>query len=344
VDDVPLRAWSAALVIGQAIAALLIASAPTWWALGAGFFLLRLSGQGLMGHAASTTMARYYDARRGTALAVSGLGYAGGEAILPPLGVWCAVAFGWRLTWTGVAAVDLLVALPIIFVLLRGHAARHVAFMAARTAQREATTTGPQTVTDWTVGQVVRDRRFLLMLPALLAPGFIVTGIFFHATALIEPRGWTPVWWGACFTGFAAAQLPSTFIAGALVDRLAAQRLAPGLLIPLSTGLAVLGLVSDRLGALGFLVLAGISSGCIGPIVGALWAELYGVAHLGAIRGLASALTVLATGVSPVLFGAAIDADLGIGPLALLCGAATVIATIALTIGLRASHNGQPER
>ena len=57
-----------------------------------------------------------------------------------------------------------------------------------------------------------------------------------------------------------------------------------------------------------FMLAAGLSAGGGATIVSALWAEVYGVGHLGAIRALATALAVLSSAASPVLFGALFDA------------------------------------
>jgi hypothetical protein len=43
------------------------------------------------------------------------------------------------------------------------------------------------------------------------------------------------------------------------------------------------------------------------PVVGALWVEIYGSAHIGAIRSLVTALLVAASALGPGLAGALVD-------------------------------------
>ena len=50
--------------------------------------------------------------------------------------------------------------------------------------------------------------------------------------------------------------------------------------------------------------------GVISAVWTALWAELYGVRHLGAIKSLGTSLGVFGTALSPALFGWILDADL----------------------------------
>jgi MFS family permease len=171
----------------------------------------------------------------------------------------------------------------------------------------------------WTRREVLRDGRFFLALPAVLAPGFIMTGLFIHQGHLVTEKGWSMTWYASCFVGFAAAQLPASLLAGPLVDRVGARRLVPFMLLPLGLALLVLAMTRHPAGALAYLVLAGLTSGVAGPTVGALWAELYGVAHLGAIRALVTSLGVFATAVSPVLMGLLIDAEATMETIALLC-------------------------
>ena len=87
---------------------------------------LRLTGQGLMGHTATVTMARYLGSARGRGLSVSALGMPLGEAVWPPLVTLFLVSaqLPWRLAWACIAAGLLLLLLPTIWLLLRGHEAR----------------------------------------------------------------------------------------------------------------------------------------------------------------------------------------------------------------------------
>ncbi len=69
-----------------------------------------------------------------------------------------------------------------------------------------------------------------------------------------------------------------------------------------------------------------------------LWAEIYGVRHLGAIRSLVASLSVLASALGPLAMGAMMDAGVSIeticGIFALYCAAATALQILGLR-GLR---------
>ena len=185
---------------------------------------------------------------------------------------------------------------------------------------------GPAAGPDWTRGQVLRDRRFLLLLPAVLAPGTLITGVFFHQVHLAEVRGWSMNLMALSFIAFSATQVPAGLLAGQLIDRIGAVRVLPGYLLPMAAGLAVLAAIDHPAAAFVFMGLTGVTAAIAGPVTGAAWVELYGVRHLGAIRSMAMSASVLGTAATPVAAGWLLDA--GIRPSPMLAAAA-IAATLA---------------
>ena len=118
-------------------------------------------------------------------------------------------------------------------------------------------------------------------------------------------------------------------VAGSLLDRVSADRMTPSYQIPALLSLLFLA-ASDGLWVVPvYMVLYGVSVGLARVVISALWAEWYGVRHLGAIRALVAAMMVMASAASPVLFGWLID--VGITMNAILYGSAVYTAvSIAL--------------
>jgi predicted MFS family arabinose efflux permease len=304
-DRLDLRLFTALTLLGAFLGCMTMATANGLAMLGAAFLLLRICGQGLMMHTAQTSMARYFAEGRGKAVSIATLGLPVGEGVFPAMLVTVAGAIGWRGTWGGMGAVLIVVVLPFALWLLRGHAERHERLLAH---ERSVTTGNGGGVVEWRRRDVLRDRRFYLVLPSVLAPPFIMTALFFHQVPLAAEKGWTLQWLASCFVGFAASHIAALLLSGPLVDRVGAQRILPFYLLPLAVALLVLVNLDQRFAALAYLMLAGISIGVTGTVMGALWAELYGVKHLGAIRALAHSLMVLSTAVAPGLVGELLDA------------------------------------
>lgn len=260
-------------------------------------YLLRLFGQGMMTHNALTAMARWFSAQRGRAVSIATLGHNTGEAVFPLIFVAIAAAIGWRNTWLVAAAFLVVVALPLIAGLIW--------------QERAPRTSDPQPrkapVRDWTRGEVVRDPLFYMLLLGVMAPGFIGTTIFFHQVYLVELRGWSLEMFASSFTFMASMTVVFALVAGQLVDRFSATALLPSFLLPLSAACLVLASFDGPWSAFAFMGLLGISYGFSSTLFGAVWPEVYGLKHLGAIRALTVAIMVFATAMGPGLTGYLID-------------------------------------
>lgn len=106
----------------------------------------------------------------------------------------------------------------------------------------------------------------------------------------------------------AATTVVSSLATGWMVDRFGARRLLPALLLPLGVATLALIFVNDPLVLPLFMGLIGLTGGSASTLQGAIWAELYGTRHLGAIRALAVAGLVFASALSPGLIGLLMDA------------------------------------
>jgi hypothetical protein len=84
-----------------------------------------------------------------------------------------------------------------------------------------------------------------------------------------------------------------------------------------------------------FMIFIGLSAGFIHVLLGALWAELYGLRHLGAIRALGQAAMVFSTGLAPAIMGLLLDTGISFGAIALgcviYCIAASALVAVAPT-------------
>lgn len=181
----------------------------------------------------------------------------------------------------------------------------------------------PDDVPDGSRRTVLKDKRFWLALPLLLAPGFIVTGIFIQQAFILSEKGWSTALFATSFIVYGGIHWVASLITGTLVDRFSAARLLVFLGVPLFVGLAFAGTFEGIWVVFVMMTLLGTGIGMTGTIMNALWAEIYGTTHLGAIRSLVTALGVISTAASPALFGLMIDS--GISASALLWSMAAYV-------------------
>ncbi|MCH9672669.1 MAG: MFS transporter [Gammaproteobacteria bacterium] len=300
-------------------------------------FLLRQGGQGLMSHVALTTMARHFSIERGRAIAVATLGFAVGEATLPFICVAAIAVIGWRSTYLASAACLLLLWVPAAWWLLRRHGSTPPSDIATA-----GNTTPDAPVRSWTRKEVISDLRFYLLLPSILAPSMIVTAMFFHHLTLADAKGWSHAWVTGNYVVFAIASIATSLVAGRLIDRYSSARLMPFLLSPLAVAMVLLATADSTWVVVPYFMLLGLNTGLSHTAVPALWAELYGVEHLGAVRSLAASMSVFASALGPVTAGSLMDIGMPIEQVCVVFACVAVLSSILVRLALRSTHSRAP--
>ncbi|MDF1607415.1 MFS transporter [Hoeflea sp. YIM 152468] len=303
-----------------ALACLLMAWSTSLALLVLAIYLLRLFGQGMFTHIAMTAMGRWFAAQRGRAISLTTIGVNFGEALFPISFVAAAALVGWRGTWLLAASVLMLVALPVIYALLRRE----------RTPQSVVVDPNRPAAREWTRSEVIHDPLFWAAMAGVLAPSFIGTTVFFHQVYLSELRGWDPSVFAASFALMSAMNILFALVSGHLIDRFSAIRMLPIFLLPLSLSCFVLAFTNAPWGAYVFMALMGVSYGFSSTLFGALWPELYGTRHLGGIRSLIVAFMVFGTAVGPGLTGGLIDAGVSYPAQITAMGVYSVLISVVL--------------
>lgn len=320
IDRWPLKRFATLAAAGLTLACLVLAAAVNVWLLFIGFFLVRLFGQGLLPHTAQTTMARCFDSHRGKALSISASGVPAGEIILPIMAVALITWLGWQRSWLVFAVTVPLVYLPLIYWFL---CRSNIVVDQYASSQKVSTQSGGRR-------QMLADYRFWLALPAVLAPPFLLTGIFIQQGFLLAQKAWSPHWFASCFVAFGIAHWLSSMMSGALVDNFSARRLLPLLMLPLAAAMFSVVFFDGSWVALLFMILLGITIGASSPVIGSLWAEVYGTGKLGSIRSLMTSLMMISTAASPILFGVLIDRGISLGTLYGAAGWGVILAGIMI--------------
>ena len=331
IDRLDLGVFTAVVSIGLAAACFATVTAGHVAALVFAVFMLRQFGQGLMSHTSVTSMVRYFDANRGKAISLGSVGFSVGEAVLPLLAVLAIATVGWRSTYWAVGVVLLVVVLPVALWLLKGHGERHQRHLDTLAAPASGLATGRQ----WTRAEVLRDPRFYVLLIGIEAPALIETGLFFHHLHLADVKGWSHGWMTGNYVVYAAATLVTMLVAGRLVDRIGALRLVPLHLLPLGFGLVIVAAFDAPLWASVYLLAMGVTTGLAFTSVIAMWAELYGVRNIGAIKSMVSATMVFASALGPPFMGVLIDAGVGMAVICLIFAVYAIAGTGLIWAALR---------
>jgi len=325
IDDLKLVNYSILVTIFLFMAALFFSFVSGVIFLLVGIFFLRLSGQGLMAHTASTAASRYFERRRGKALSYIWFGMSLGEFLLPILIVYLLSFIYWRDLWLQISIIILLI-LP----LFSFFTVKHIN-ISSRESKNENNKNEFLLVKSWTRKEVLTDLKFYTMLPALLAPSFIITGIAINQSFIIESKDWGEYAIAKAFMFYSVLTVATLFLSGLLVDKFTSRKLLPILNIPLLLSLITLILLKHSYSAFIFMGFLGVTNGLTNVLLSSLWAEIYGVNYLGSIKALTGSFMVFSTALATAVFGSLIDLGYSIEDIAILCSVYTTL-SIALVL------------
>jgi MFS family permease len=294
-----------AVLVCLSLSSFFIAHTSSFHTLVIAIFLLRLFGQGMSTHVAMTFMAKTFTYTRGKAISVSVLGRAAGEMFLPVIAILLISKFGWRSSWTISGFFILLLIIPLCFYFLR-------VLPVDDSKKIDRLVSNKISVKDYNRIDVAKDKLFYILMLGVLAPAFIITGIFFHSMHLLEIKNWRIEAYAYSMPLFSLSLIVSVLFSGWAVDRWSAVKLLPLYLIPLAIGVTILSLGSGLSTIYYFMFFAGMTTGLSTAITGALWAELYGIKYLGSIKSMVMAYIVASTAIAPGLMGFLIDIGIGI--------------------------------
>ncbi len=335
IDVYDLRLFTAVVFVILAAACLAFAHASGPLMLLLAILGLRLGGQGLMSHTAMTSMSRYFDSERGYAVSIAHMGFAAGVGLFPFIGAVLLLRYDWRDIWIGCAVVLVAVFLPLALYLLRGQSARHATYVQRQMeieTRTDSETEAPR-AKGWTRGEVLRDKRFYLLLPVMMALPFIATGIQFHQIQLVEEKGWVLATFASGYFVGAIFNVVGGLSLGSLIAKLGgADRVVPWFVAPLAGSMALLVLFDSPVIIWFYMITNGLSGGMFGVVQSVLWADLYGTKHLGAIRSLITSTSIFAAALAPAVMGWLLDAG---WTMRMLAGASLAYIAVAMVLAMR---------
>ena len=313
IDDMNISKFALYVVILLSISSFLFSKISSITFLFFAIFLMRLSGQGLMSHSASTTVSRYFEKSRGKALSTSWLGLSSAEFIMPLTIVFLLTFIEWRTLWISISLLIILVLPVIIFLTVRD----------VKLDTRENFSLNNKLIKkikQWKRIEVLKDYRFYIITINMLAMPSIATGTFVYQSFITSSKGWGPYIIAQSFMVYSTLSLITLFISGFLIDKFSSRRLLIFMNIPLIFSVFVLYNYSDPISSFIFLGLIGISNGFANVLGTSTWAEIYGVKYIGSIKALTTSLMVFSTAFGTALFGLLIDKGFSIEQIALFSG------------------------
>ena len=322
IDDVNILKFASYVIIFLSVSCFIFSKISSVIFLFVGIFLMRLAGQGLTTHTATTTISRFFEKNRGRALSIGWLGLSLAEFILPVLIVFLLTFVEWRNIWISISIVVIIV-LPIVAYTL-------VREIKLDTREEAKNNEIPKEIRQWKRAEVLKDYRFYIICMTMLAMPWKATGSFVYQSFITNSKGWGPYVIAQSFMAYSTFSVITLFISGFLIDKFSSRKLLIYMNIPLFFSTIVLFYFKTPISSFVFLGLIGISNGLANVLGSSTWAEIYGVKHIGSIKALTTALMVFSTAFGTALFGILIDFGFSIEQIAVVSGAYILLSILLL--------------
>jgi len=310
IDDMEVFKFSMFVIILLSFASYFFSTIKIIPFLFIGIFLLRLSGQGLMSHTATTTVSRFFEKTRGKALSITWLGLSTAEFILPVLIVFLLTIISWREIWFAISLLVLFI-LPITSFLL-------IKKLKLDSREDSKENIINNNIKQWTRYEVIKDFRFYIIALNMLGMPSVATGVFVYQSFIISSKNWGPFVFAQSFMVYSVLSVITLSISGYLIDKFTSRKLLIYMNIPLLLAVMVLNLFDNPLSSFILLGLIGISNGFANVLGSSTWAEIYGVKYIGGIKAITTAMMVFATATGAATFGILIDVGYSINFIALI--------------------------
>jgi len=294
---------------------------PNLWHLYAVFLLLGLVGPGTSAVPHASLISRWFTERRGLALGLAMSGTAIGGVIWPTATQGLLDRFGWRNAYAISGGAVLLVAVPLLFLLLKEPS--------TNIRKSEQGASGAQ-ADGLTRGEALRGSLLWLLIFAFFIISLSIHACMIHLVPMLKDRGMTPV--NAAFAAslMGAAGMVGRLGMGYLLDLLPAERVPTIAFSLVAAGIFLLFGGATEGSAYFAAMLIGFGYGAESATIPYLVGRYFGLRSFGEIYSYLFITVPLGGALGPVLMGAGFDRT-GSYRLALLfCGVATVVAALMM--------------
>lgn len=298
VDRFGVRPVMSIVVTAFSLAMVGLAFAANLLGLTLGFIGIRMLGQGALGLCAATLASRWYARRRGRVLSLQ-IAVGGGIIALSPVPLERIIAaYDWRVAMLTEAAVVALVLLPLAVFGVRNRPADLGQFVDGDPAN------GRGRDAEWglTRGRTMRQPFFWVLVGVFATAGFFNAAVGFHLIALLGEQGLSATEAAANFLPQAIAGTAATLLVGTVLDRANPRLVIAASMVTFAAAFAWGTMAAPGWSAIGFGVLFGACGNALRAIENGITPRLFGTAHIGAIRGVVSGVTITCSAFAPLLY------------------------------------------
>lgn len=279
------------------------------WMLLIGFFLLRLFGQGSMTLLSSALVPQWFNKRRGFALSLLAVGGVISSSLIPQLNNHLITTYSMAYAWRFWAIVLFAFVAPLSYFFVR-NTPESIGLLPDG---EKVLPSEPKKMEDilfeeaWTLDEAMKTKSFYFMLFYTIIPSMVNTGLTFHIVSIISEKGYDAFVAASIIGIIAMTQLPTTFLAGYVLDRVQPHIVKSVNFLFYFIALFII-LTSPSLEMLYvYAVIHGVFNAFDSVSTGVIWPSYFGRKHLANIRGVSMTAMVIGSALGPLPFGFAFD-------------------------------------
>jgi len=279
----------------------------------------------------SRVVANWFDKKRGFALGLASTGIGLGAFIMPSLTQFLIDEGGWRRAYLGLAVMSLVIALPVVWMFLKGSPEEVGLLPDGVAAPSVILATGPRA--GMRVSEAMRTVTFWQLCGVFFCVAACATGAISHIAPLLTDRGVSGRSAALAASLFGAASIIGRVGNGYLVDRFFAPRVAAVLFGGAAAGVAILW--SGLSGSAVFLAAAllGLAIGAESDVMPFLVSRYFGMRSMAELYGCIFGSYTLGNATGRYLFGTGFDAT-GSYRTPLACAFALLVLAVIGTLAL----------
>lgn len=287
-----------ALVLAFSSLSLLPPSLPLFYL---SYALIAVLGAGTMTMTWSRAITGWFVSGRGLALGISLIGTGLIGAVLPAYISGLVEAYGWRGAYLGLAALPLILGIPLTFLFFREPPESESAAKAAGIAD---TLAGSHSF-----GEAMRTLCFWQMALSFSVVALAIASVIVHCVPLLTDRGIDPGTAAGLAGLIGVAVTFGRLISGYLLDRVRGPSVAFAMFGLPALSCLLLMISGNNLWLCGAAIaLVGLAGGAEHDIAAYFCAKYFGRRHYGKIYGFLYTLYGVGSGIGPLLAGRAVDA------------------------------------
>lgn len=266
-----------------------------------GIFCLRFFGQGLLPMTSNTMIAKWFDRKRGRAIAFMGvintLAFSAAPAILS--------ALVFQLSWNGawrLLSVFIGIGMSLLAWIFYRNTPESCGLSVDgdRAFLRVNDESLVERVTGATLGRALRSRSFWAIILVTSTSSLVLTGLTFHIQAIGIQTGLTIERSVAIFIPVSFIAVPVSFTSALLTEKTHVRILVTLMALSQVIAYCAVNFLNTSAGYIITIIFLGVANGLLGTVYTAVTPKIFGRRHLGSINGIISSAMIIASALGPL--------------------------------------------